>query len=180
MTAPTVEALSVPPTWPQQPDDPFRYGWREVRRATPDGEETSERVPLTLEDVLHPQVGDFVVHTEAHERRNLYLYDVFIVRVADDPSAVVRVVIRLTHDNADRLRLADVRRILGETGATYLGSITAEVERPSRVRLPLAAGEEDDPLRMLGRWLETQPFTPDRQALLLRHAEGLLVEDREG
>jgi len=99
---------------------------------------------------------------------------------ADLAGAVVRVVIRLTHDNADRLRLADVRRILGETGATYLGSITAEVERPSRVRLPLAAGEEDDPLRMLGRWLETQPFTPDRQALLLRHAEGLLVEDREG
>ena len=59
------------------------------------------------------------------------------------------------------------------TGAAYLGSITAEVERPSRVRLPLAAGEEADPLQMLRRWLETQPFTPDRQALLLRYAEAL-------
>jgi len=91
----------------------------------------------------------------------------------DLEGAVVRAVINLSHDNADRLRLGDVRRLLGETGAAYLGSITAEVERPSRVRLPLAAGEEADPLQMLRRWLETQPFTPERQALLLRYAEAL-------
>lgn len=94
----------------------------------------------------------------------------------DLEGAVVRAVINLSHDNADRLRLSDVRRLLGETGAAYLGSITAEVERPSRVRLPLAAGEEADPLQMLRRWLETQPFTPDRQALLLRYAEALVKE----
>jgi hypothetical protein len=70
-----------------------------------------------------------------------------------------------------------VRRLLGETGAAFLGSITSEVERPSRVRLPLAAGEESDPLQMLRRWLETQPFTPDRQALLLRYAEGLVKSE---
>ena len=91
--------------------------------------------------------------------------------------AVVRAVIKLTHDNADRLRLGDVRRLLGETGAAFLGSITTEVERPSRVRLPLAAGEEADPLQMLRRWLETQPFTPDRQALLLRYAEELVKSE---
>lgn len=91
--------------------------------------------------------------------------------------AVVRAVIKLTHDNADRLRLGDVRRLLGETGAAFLGSITTEVERPNRVRLPLAAGEEADPLQMLRRWLETQPFTPDRQALLLRYAESLVKTD---
>lgn len=91
----------------------------------------------------------------------------------DLEGAVVRAVINLTHDNADRLRLSDVRRLLGETGAAFLGSITAEVERPSRVRLPLAAGEEADPLQMLRRWLETQSFTPERQATLLRYAETL-------
>lgn len=91
--------------------------------------------------------------------------------------AVVRAIIRLTHDNADRVRVGDVRRLLGETGAAFLGAITTEVDRPSRVRLPLAAGEEADPLQMLRRWLETQPFTPERQALLLRYAEALIAED---
>ena len=91
--------------------------------------------------------------------------------------AVVRAIITLTHDNADRLRLGDVRRLLGETGAAFLGAITTDVERPSRVRLPLAAGEEADPLQMLRRWLETQPFTPERQALLLRYAEALVAGD---
>jgi exonuclease SbcD len=95
----------------------------------------------------------------------------------DLEGAVVRAVITLTHDNADRLRPGDVRRLLGETGAAYLGSITADVERPSRVRLPLAAGEEADPLQMLRRWLETQPYTADRQALLLRYAEALVKGD---
>jgi exonuclease SbcD len=95
----------------------------------------------------------------------------------DLDGAVVRAIISLTHDNADRLRLGDVRRLLGETGAAFLGSITAEVERPSRVRLPLAAGEEADPLQMLRRWLETQPYTVDRQALLLRYAEALVKSD---
>jgi exonuclease SbcD len=95
----------------------------------------------------------------------------------DLEGAVVRAVINLTRDNADRLRLGDVRRLLGETGAAFLGSITAEVERPSRVRLPLAAGEEADPLQMLRRWLETQPYTADRQAVLLRYAESLVKSD---
>lgn len=95
----------------------------------------------------------------------------------DLEGAVVRAVISLTHDNADRLRLIDVRRLLGETGAAFLGSITSEVERPSRVRLPLAAGEEADPLQMLRRWLETQSFTPERQATLLRYAETLAKND---
>jgi DNA repair protein SbcD/Mre11 len=95
----------------------------------------------------------------------------------DLEGAVVRAVINLTHDNADRLRLTDVRRLLGETGAAFLGSITADVERPSRVRLPLAAGEEADPLLMLRRWLETQPYTADRQAVLLRYAEALVKGD---
>ena len=98
MTAPTVEVLSAPPTWPQQADDRYRYGWREVRREAPEGEELWERVPLTLEDVLHPQVGDFIVHSEAHERRNLYVYDVFTARVADDPSAVVLHDVRVAWD----------------------------------------------------------------------------------
>ena len=44
--------------------DPYRYGWRYVRVVAPDGSETFDQVPLTLEDVLFPQVGDFIVQTD--------------------------------------------------------------------------------------------------------------------
>src|SRR5262245_32431575 len=44
-----------------QPPDPFYYGWRMRRHVAADGTETLEQIPLTLEDVLHPQEGDFIV-----------------------------------------------------------------------------------------------------------------------
>jgi hypothetical protein len=34
--------------------DPFRYGWRYVKRVGPDGQETLDQIPLSLEDVLFP------------------------------------------------------------------------------------------------------------------------------
>ena len=53
--------------------DPFRYGWRYVRRLRPDGTEEFEHVPLTLEDVLHPQEGDFHLLTDEHSDDCAYL-----------------------------------------------------------------------------------------------------------
>lgn len=53
--------------------DPFRYGWRYVRRVLPDGSEAFEQVPLTVEDVLHPQEGDFHVLTDEHNDDCAYL-----------------------------------------------------------------------------------------------------------
>jgi Uma2 family endonuclease len=38
------------------------------------------------------------VHSEVHERRNLYLYDVFGARLADDPTAVVLHDVRVAWD----------------------------------------------------------------------------------
>lgn len=72
-----------------EPDDPFRYGRRYLRHVRPDGVEDVEQVPLTLEDLLHPQEGDVIVHSEGHERRKRYLYDVFGAQLADDSLAVV-------------------------------------------------------------------------------------------
>ena len=69
--------------------DPYPYGWREIPRLLPDGKEIHERVPLTLEDILHPEVGDFRMHTEEHERFCAYLYNVLRAQVADDPTAIV-------------------------------------------------------------------------------------------
>ena len=54
-------------------EDPFRYGWRYVRRVSPDGKEIFDQVPLTLEDVLHPQEGDFHVLTDEHNDDCAYL-----------------------------------------------------------------------------------------------------------
>ena len=58
---PNLTRARAPRTAPA--DDPFRYGWRFVPRPTPDDPHHLEQVPLTLEDVLHPEVGDVIVHS---------------------------------------------------------------------------------------------------------------------
>src|SRR5207248_7798452 len=82
-------AKSRPPRPPGPEPDPYRYGWRYVRVVAPDGTETFDQVPLTLEDVLFPQVGDFIVQTRRHNVDVKYLADVYEARLAGDPGAVV-------------------------------------------------------------------------------------------
>jgi colicin import membrane protein len=80
-----------PATLPQSgppPDDPYFYGFRYVRREGPDGS-VLEQVPLTREDVLHPQEGDHVMQNDPHERWRRYLADVFAARLAGDPGVEV-------------------------------------------------------------------------------------------
>ena len=55
------------------PEDPFYYGWRYVERKLPDGSTEWEQVPLTLEDVLHPEEGDCIVNNTAHDDTLRYL-----------------------------------------------------------------------------------------------------------
>ncbi|MCU0493655.1 MAG: Uma2 family endonuclease [Chloroflexaceae bacterium] len=81
-----------------QAEDPFRYGWRYVRRELSDGNVMTEQIPLTLEDVLHPQEGDQVTHSDAHQRRCVYLFNVFSACVRNDPSAVVLHDVRIAWD----------------------------------------------------------------------------------
>jgi Uma2 family endonuclease len=69
--------------------DPFRYGWRYVKHTLPDGQVDFEQVPLTLEDVLHPEFGDVMPHYSAHEVDRVYLFSVLKQRVASDPTALV-------------------------------------------------------------------------------------------
>jgi hypothetical protein len=70
-------------------DDPFYYGWRYRRRVLPDGREELVQVPLTLEDVIHPQEEDFRMQTPAHWDDCAYLYYVFKLRLAGNPRARV-------------------------------------------------------------------------------------------
>ncbi len=46
--------------------DPFRYGWRPRHVRLPNGELDEQRTPLTLEDLLDPQLGDVVTQSEPH------------------------------------------------------------------------------------------------------------------
>ena len=102
-----------------------------------------------------------------------------IARRGDLAGAVVRARLQLTPEAADNLRLSDVRRLLGEAGAAFVGQIEPQVERPTRVRLPLADDEALDPALMLRRWLDIQQTPADRQVVLLRYADGLLRDAKE-
>jgi hypothetical protein len=77
-------------------DDPFRYGWRYERG--PDGQATGKRIPLTLEDVLHPQEDDYHVQRPGHYDDVAYLYAVFKERFADRPRIVVTADLRYELD----------------------------------------------------------------------------------
>ncbi len=81
-------AASVPPRKPSD-DNPFRYGWRYVRRVGPDGREDLEQVPLTLEDVLHPQEGDVIPERAIQERERRYLADLCEVRLPPEGGNLV-------------------------------------------------------------------------------------------
>jgi len=67
----------------------FDYGYREVLKKLPDGRETWVRIPLTLEDVLHPEFGDVHVLGDPHDDDCNYLKDVLKDRFAADPAVVV-------------------------------------------------------------------------------------------
>ncbi len=79
-----------PPRQPTAPaPDPYIYGWRDVPVTGPDGRVSYDQVPLTLEDVLFPETGDFIVQTDHHDNDSSYLKSVFKARLAGDPEAAV-------------------------------------------------------------------------------------------
>ena len=75
----------IPPEQTLEPD-PWRYGWRYVRHTRADGTEELEQVPLTLEDVLHPQEGDQIVENSRHERLRRHFQDVIERRLSRQPT----------------------------------------------------------------------------------------------
>jgi colicin import membrane protein len=77
----------LPPTPPLQ-ETPF-YGRRYLRRRDADGRETLEEVPLTLEDLLYPQIGDKTPKCPQHQMECSYLANVFRSRFAGDFSVAV-------------------------------------------------------------------------------------------
>jgi len=94
---------TIPASAPGAPpaDDPFRYGWRFVPRPTPDNPHHLEQAPLTLEDVLHPEVGDFIVHSDRHETDRMYLTAVLRARLEESGAAIVLSDVRVAWDVPD-------------------------------------------------------------------------------
>jgi Uma2 family endonuclease len=117
MTTTTVEVLVSPAPGTRDTDDAadlYRYGWRYVRRDQADGAYVMEQTPLTLEDVLHPQEGDQVTHSDAHQRRRRYLVNVLEAQLAQDSTAVVLDDVRVAWDHPDlKPHGPDIAVILG-------------------------------------------------------------------
>ncbi len=130
MTAETI--VHAPP-----PDeDPFRYGWRWVPNDAIDGRHKLRAIPLSLEDILHPEYGDEIMHSEAHERRRMYIYGALLAQTADDPSAVVLSDVRIAWDVPDlKAHGPDVMLIFGvrqrQNWTTF--DVAAEGVRPSLI-----------------------------------------------
>ena len=116
--------------------DPYRYGWRYVPRRLPDGTEDFEQVPLTLDDVLHPEEGDFIMQSVLHNQVCGYLFDAFRARLARDPSAVVLTDVRITWDVPElRAHGPDIAVIFGvrewRNWSTF--DVAAEGVRPALI-----------------------------------------------
>jgi Uma2 family endonuclease len=60
-----------------------------VQRTLPDGTTFDEQIPLTLEDALHPQEGDYIMESDIHDLLRHYIASVFRWRTADDPGALI-------------------------------------------------------------------------------------------
>jgi len=87
MSQTTTTATEVAPA-----DDPFYYGWRYVSRMhRENGEEWEEtvQVPLTYNDMLHPEEGDIVTHTPLHHRICAYVVAVIEAWARSQPRLVV-------------------------------------------------------------------------------------------
>lgn len=69
--------------------DPFRLGWRFAEVPGPDGEPITKQIPLTEEDVLHPQEEDSIVNTPLHNRLANYLRSGIQTRFENQKKVVV-------------------------------------------------------------------------------------------
>ena len=80
--------VSEPQELVSTPEDPFPYGWRYVTIQR-NGETELLQVPLTLDDVLHPEEEDFVIQLDEHFVLCKYLYEVLNWWLRDEPQTVV-------------------------------------------------------------------------------------------
>lgn len=101
-------------------------------------------------------------------------------RQSELKGAIVRVEVDVDERAEGQVREADIRRALGEAQSI---SVTKNVERESRVRLPAQAGEDLTPRRVLELYLDmldADKMPPERKKKLLEYGEKLIWERGEG
>jgi Uma2 family endonuclease len=81
--ADALDGSNVPLPPARAEEDRFRYGRRYVNRTLPDGRVVCDIVPLTLEDVLHPQEGDEISERPRQKKDSVYLDPILRSRVAE-------------------------------------------------------------------------------------------------
>ncbi len=86
---------------PIQIHDPYVYGWRYLKYTDINGKVQYEQIPLTIEDILHPQENDYRMHAYEHEDICRYLGNVFKKQTSTDPQAVVLLDVRTAWDKLD-------------------------------------------------------------------------------
>jgi hypothetical protein len=74
---------------PVSAGDEHRYGYRDVPRTLPDGTTIWERVALTLEDLLHPEMNDHPMLSTAHVRDCVHLFNTARMLFAGIPGLLV-------------------------------------------------------------------------------------------
>ena len=67
----------------------FPYGWRYVEKTWKNGQTITEKIPLTQEDILNPQLGDEMPENNKHFKCNVDLFGVFYTRYRNDPNTEV-------------------------------------------------------------------------------------------
>jgi colicin import membrane protein len=97
----TVQERRTPPPSDSAKFNPFPYGWRDVPVQKPDGRTEFAQVPLTLEDALHPEEGDYTVSSHAHALDCNYLQYVFGARLSSDPTAAVLADVEVIWDDPE-------------------------------------------------------------------------------
>lgn len=124
--------------------DLFALGWRYVAVPGPDGTTTQEMIPLTLEDLLHPEEGDVIVQNTAHDRDLVYLREVFHRQLDDRPDARVFCDLRVEWGvEGMRHHSPDLAVVFGvETNGHELGSYEVGTDGP----LPTLVVEVVSPL----------------------------------
>ncbi len=89
---------SAVPTPEPLPNGSFRYGYRYIERKDHNGRKVWDQQPLTLDDVLHPQMGDVIVGNEEHLRDVFYLFSVLQIWLATLADVVVLSDVGVTWD----------------------------------------------------------------------------------
>lgn len=92
--------------------------------------------------------------------------------------AIVRTFIALPPEREALLRVEDVRRLLLETGATYVAKIARDVDLQTRPRVEIDDHETLDPIVMLDKWLGLRNLSADQRRKVLEAGTRLIQAER--